>query len=220
MAKVKKKKVKKVKEVEEVKETKVSIEAAENSEEVDFNDFENVTLEQLKNAPAIKTLLKKLTKSKYTVEPKLIKEIYDMNVVHRFDKDGNSIHRLLTNINTTDELQQLASLFEEVQAYKDRLTTINITYTVMKRDLLFLLKLCESFLYQYPVISKLKTEKQRDSKISEVLKSLVSTIVTVKNILSACELMLSNLSNTFFTLKAVKDVAFVVINSNNYNREE
>jgi len=187
-----------------------------------IDNLENITIEQLKETQAVKDLLKKVRKgSKYSVDARVIDEIYSMNVVNSYDADGSSIRRLLTSINTTAELQDLASLFEEVQAYRDRLTTINIKYTIIRRDLMFLQQLSESLLYQYPVIAKLKTKEQRESVMADIIKPLVNRIVLVKNILSACELMMKNLDNTYFTLKAVKDVAFVVLNINDkYKRED
>lgn len=198
-------------EKDETPDSGVTVTAEPKKEELDFSDPSKVTIDMLKKAKPIRLIFKKV--NKFEVNPKLVDEILGLTVIHKYE-NGKSVRKVLTNLSTKKELNDLAEYFSEVQAYRDRVTEILINYTVLRRDIQYMISLAEAYIFQFPVVTKLKTEKQRSATISEIIKPIQKKLIAVKDVISACEITKNNLDNTYFTLKAVKDITFAILNLN------
>jgi hypothetical protein len=151
--------------------------------------------------------------SRYTLDKTLSKELSQYFVASRIDKEGNEQRRIPTGFMGKKDLFDLASLFEETQAFKDRTRKIYVACLKRKRTVLRLKKTCEAYIFKNwgDDLAKYKNEGARSTIVDDVLAPLTDYLMRVDLLLEKADTVLDNLRDTHFTLNSIKEIALELI---------
>lgn len=150
-----------------------------------------------------------LTEKKYSLDNSLSKELDRYFIAVRFDKDGNEVRRIPTGFGGKRDFNDLISLFEETQAYKDRTRKILLDCIKRKKTVTRLRKVCEAYIYKNwdKDLARYKSESTRVTIIDDVLYPLAEYLVKLDIIMDKAELVLENLKDTHFALNSIKEIS-------------
>ena len=151
--------------------------------------------------------------SRYTLDNTMSKELSQYFVASRIDKEGNEQRRIPTGFMGKKDLFDLASLFEETQAFKDRTRKIYVACLKRKRTVLRLKKTCEAYIFKNwgDDLAKYKNEGARSTIVDDVLAPLTDYLMRVDLLLEKADTVLDNLRDTHFTLNSIKEIALELI---------
>lgn len=154
-----------------------------------------------------------LKSDKYHLDKTLSKELDMYYVASRIDKEGNEQRRIPTGFMGKKDLYELASLFEETQAFKDRSRKIFLSCVKRKRTVLRLKKTCEAYIFKHwgDELARYKNEGARSTIIDDVLTPLTNYLMRVDLLLEKAEMVLDNLRDTHFTLNSIKEIALELV---------
>ena len=165
------------------------------------------TIDELKNDPFVDRIREILNQKKLHVDPALFHEVKSYLVFRKETHD--EIERPVPErIDSVKDLQCLEGFFEEVQAYRDRVTEILMDLAVIHRRLKNLWLYSNAWCNEQPAITEgLRTADQREAAISLILKPLHDRYSYVKMFQKVCELADKNLASSHFALKELKETA-------------
>ena len=72
--------------------------------------------------------------------------------------------------------------------------------------------LAESCLLDWPAYRELKNERARNLAMMRVVDPIHERLLKVKGLVERCEMVISNLDHTHFTLKEIREIGVVYLN--------
>ena len=151
--------------------------------------------------------------SKYKVDTSLIKEMQSY-VIFALP------NRKAFEPNSAEDLRQLITEMEMVQAYRDRITGITLTGKAISDDLDILIKAGIAYLYaQYSQEMKTCSNKEtREGSVRYVLEPVMRRKEQWKSLLSIAEMARTNLNETYFALREIGENGRRILDARNVKR--
>jgi hypothetical protein len=155
--------------------------------------------------------LRKRLKSKcFVIDPSLKDELSSYFVVSQEIKTGGKkLKGTLACSYGPQEAAHLISLFEETQALRDRSLAIKMGLQSLMVDLKNIEALGRQYIYEHfgSYFQNMKSETIRETVISSLLAPLGSVVLKVEHVIGMADSVYSNLKDTYFVLKEIKDLA-------------
>jgi hypothetical protein len=168
-----------------------------------FDDF--------KELPEIQKLLERVAEPVFDVDVSLHDEM-DKYYIAGGTKKGKVPRRIPKRVHSEKDLERVLELFEECQAYRDRVLEILVEHKPLYRELKRAIDLAESCLIGWPAYRELKNERARHLALMRAVGPIHDRLNKVKNLVERCELVISNLDHTHFTLKEIREIGVVYLN--------
>lgn len=125
-------------------------------------------------------------------------------------RDGkDDIRKIPTSFKNRSSVRQLVALFEENQAYKDRVVQIQVASLIKAKKLRRIKSAAEAYLYKTygTLLSNLKSEAMRRTVMDDILEKISKKIDELEILTETSDLVKENLTNTHFVLTNIKDLA-------------
>ena len=160
-------------------------------------EAENLFAESLEDAK-IKKFNERSRLDKFNIDKTLYKEIQKFTI---FADAGRKAFEPAS----AEDLKGLIESMERTQAYRDRLTTINIQASLAIDELNTLLKSGEAYLFtEYPhLMKKCGNKETRDAAVTFVYGPLCRALAQWKSLKSIVDIAHTNLNNTYFALREI-----------------
>lgn len=173
-------------------------------------DFElrDLTFDEIQAGDAfIKKIIKRVEGGYYNTDETLITELNSYYIAAT-QKKGKEVRQIPLEYKKKS-LVKLLSLFEEIQAYKDRVTRIQVNVSKQLKKIQALKDSAIAYLYktygtQFLVF---KTDAIRKTVIDGVLEPLTKKMLEIEIVMNTATLVKENLNDTFFSLRVIKDLA-------------
>ena len=178
-------------------------------------DQEQMAEERMADIPdskVIKDILKKSGSPAFILDPSIEQELVRTRVATKNLKDKEE--RFIPQaIHSHSDLQELVSLFETCQAYRDRVTDILTGLLPVRRELKILIRMAEEYIYRNyrREMSTLKTENMRSLKVTESIRPLQDKFDRVRTMIELAEIVKQNLTDTYFTLREIAHIGIEVM---------
>jgi len=177
-----------------------------------MSDTENLFEESLEDEK-IKKFNERAKLDKFKVDKSLNKEIQNFVIF------SNSSRKPFEP-NSAEDLKSLITDMEKTQAYRDRLTTINIQTSLAIDELETLLKSGEAYLFtEYPhLMKKCGNKETREAAVNFVYGPLFRSIAQWKALKSILDMAHVNLNNTYFSLREIGENGRTILDNRKTRR--
>jgi hypothetical protein len=167
-----------------------------------FEDFQTL--------PEIQKLLDRIAEPVFAIDMSLHDEM-DKYYIAGGTKKGKVPRRIPKRVHSEKDLERVLELFEECQAYRDRVLEILLEHKPLQRELVRAIDLAESCLLRWPAYKELRNERARHLALLRVVGPIEDRLLKVKGLVERCELVISNLDHTHFTLKEIREIGVVYL---------
>jgi hypothetical protein len=170
---------------------------------MNFDDFQQL--------PEIKKLLSRVSDPVFDIDKSLHDEL-DKYYIAGGTKKGKIPRRIPKQIHSERDLERVLELFEECQAYRDRVLEILLEHKPLQRELKRAQDLAESCLLSWPSYKELRNERSRRLAMLRITGPIEDRLLQVNSLVERCEMLISNLDHTHFTLKEIREIGVVYLN--------
>lgn len=125
--------------------------------------------------------------------------------------NGEQARKVPRHVETITHLQILEEIFEEIQAYRDRLTYIRMTVLDKKSNYDLLKVSTTSFLRQFTYYNNLKNKDEKYDVAADIFFQFYKYMEKLNDLLKLADIVADNLNNSYYITKAKFDTAKTVM---------
>ena len=177
------------------------------------NSLETTPIGEIPSHPKVAAFIKRMEEPLFQIDMSLMDEIQGYVSIAKETREKADKMRLPDRYKTKDDLHALCAFIARVQAFRDRVIEIKLGLMPLQRSVHRIHKKTSNQLYHFTSIAKASPAPMRDAVISQILSPIEDTMSKIDMMIEACCEVDRHLGNAWFSLKELRAIGSIYIES-------